>query len=122
MFSKQINHIRNHWKTLTFLILLLITFLSLYPLSKLPDVPGTDKTHHFVAYFFLTLPVVIRSPRYTFIYLLFFIFYGGLIEIIQPYVNRYGEFLDFVANGSGVIFAYIFVNLVLYIKDRNKQR
>jgi len=29
--------------------------------------------------------------------------YGGLIEMIQPYVNRYGEFNDFLANGAGAV-------------------
>lgn len=28
--------------------------------------------------------------------------YGGFIEIVQPCVNRYGEFNDFVADGIGV--------------------
>ena len=27
--------------------------------------------------------------------------YGGLIELIQPYVNRYGEFSDFLADAAG---------------------
>ena len=34
---------------------------------------------------------------------LLFILLGGAIEIIQPYVNRYGEWLDFMANTIGVV-------------------
>ena len=29
--------------------------------------------------------------------------YSGIIELIQPYVNRYGEWLDLGANGLGLI-------------------
>ncbi len=39
------------------------TFLSLYPLPELPEFPGTDKTHHLVAYFFLALPSGLRKPK-----------------------------------------------------------
>ena len=46
-----------------------------------------------------------------FIYLFVYNF-GGVIEMIQPYVNRYGEWLDFFANTIGVIFGF-FVGLTL---------
>ena len=32
---------------------------------------------------------------------------GGVIEIIQPYANRYGEWDDFAANGAGVMMGAI---------------
>lgn len=34
----------------------------------------------------------------------FFILWGGAIELLQPYVNRNGEWLDFAANSLGVVF------------------
>ena len=34
---------------------------------------------------------------------LVYIALGGLIETFQPYVNRYGEWLDFIANVLGVM-------------------
>ena len=33
---------------------------------------------------------------------------GGVIELIQPYVNRYGEWLDFIANVTGVLIGSVF--------------
>ena len=110
--------IRNHWKLITILLLIVITILGLSPLPKLPDVPGTDKTHHLIAYFFLALPSAVSRPKYYLFLGLCFIAYGGLIEILQPYVNRHGEWLDFLANSSGVVIAFITVFLAKFIKRK----
>ena len=108
--------IKNHWKLITILLLIVITILSLSPLPKLPDVPGTDKTHHLIAYFFLALPSAVAKPKNYLVLGPCFIAYGGLIEILQPYVNRHGEWLDFLANSSGVVIAFITVFLAKFIK------
>jgi len=94
--------IHSHWLLLTGGILAAITLLSLWPLPNLPEFPGTDKTHHFIAYALLILPTAIRQPKYYWLIGLGMIGYGGFIELIQPYVNRYGEWLDFLANMGGV--------------------
>jgi len=48
---------------------------------------------------------------------LLYICLGGVIELIQPYVNRYGEWLDFIANTAGVLIGSGFGLLVdKYIK------
>ena len=104
--------LQQYWKLVTIFILLIIAFLSLYPLPELPGVPGTDKTHHLVAYFFLALPSGLKKPNKWVIFILLFIVFGGVIEIIQPYVNRYGEWLDFLANTIGVILGF-FLGIVL---------
>jgi len=98
-----INFIYNYWKIFTLLILSLITFLSLYPLPELPSSGGVDKFHHFIAYFILAIFISIVRPKNYMKYILFFIFYGGAIEIIQPYVNRYSDFFDFVSSTLGVL-------------------
>ena len=36
--------------------------LSLWPLETLPSVPGTDKTHHLIAYAALVFPTALRKP------------------------------------------------------------
>ena len=64
--------------------------------------PGTDKTHHLIAYGCLALPAALGASKRLMLLLLFFVVFGGAIELIQPYVNRYGEWLDFVANTTGV--------------------
>lgn len=97
------DEIKKRWKVLTLLILAAITVLSLSPMDALPPAPGTDKTHHFIAYAMLMLPVAIRKPANWMLLGLFFILYSGAIELIQPFVNRYGEWMDLLANATGVI-------------------
>ena len=108
-----IKSLQQHWKLVTIFLLLIIAFLSLYPLPELPGVPGTDKTHHLVAYFLLALPSGLKKPNKWVVFIFLFIIFGGFMEIIQPYVNRYGEWLDFFANTIGVIsgfFVGVFLN------------
>ena len=85
------------------LIALSIIWLSLTPLAELPSVPGGDKTHHIIAYAALAIPTAFAYPKRLLILAVLYILLGGLIELMQPYVNRYGEWLDFIANLSGVI-------------------
>ena len=110
-----IKSLQQHWKSVTIFILLVIAFLSLYPLPKLPEFPGTDKTHHLAAYFLLALPSGLKKPNKWILFIFLFIIFGGVIEIIQPYVNRYGEWLDFFANTTGVILGF-FVGMVTKVK------
>ena len=110
-------------KLFTFSILIAITLLSLWPASSLPSVPGTDKTHHFIGYAALIFP----SAFYHFIQLyqtkmvlfkhlliswVLFVIYSGLIELIQPYVNRYGEWLDLLANSLGLLCGIIIAGVI----------
>lgn len=115
--------IKKYWILFTILILLAITFLSLWPLSKLPSVPGSDKTHHIIAYAFLAFPVALKRPKKWISIIFFFIFYSGLIELVQPYVNRYGEWLDLLANTigllSGLLLA-IFLHLIFNITNTQR--
>jgi VanZ family protein len=107
-----IKSIQQHWKPVTIFLLLVIAFLSLYPLPKLPEFQGTDKIHHLVAYFLLALPLGLKKPNKWVLFIFLFIIFGGVIEMIQPYVNRYGEWLDFFANTIGVFFGF-FVGVIL---------
>jgi hypothetical protein len=102
-----INFIKQFWQGITIVILVLITVASLYPAQYLPSVPGSDKTHHFIAYCALMLPAALRRPKYWLAFALLFITWSGLIELIQPHVNRYGEWLDMAANAGGVLLAII---------------
>ena len=98
-------------------IALAIIGLSLSPLAQLPDVPGSDKTHHLIAYAVLAIPTAIAIPQRIWTMALLYICLGGVIELIQPYVNRYGEWLDFIANTAGVLIGSVFGLLVdKYIK------
>ncbi|MCK4840163.1 MAG: VanZ family protein [Desulfobulbaceae bacterium] len=94
---------RNYWIALTLIIFAAITALSLWPPDNLPSVPGSDKTHHFIAYAALIFPTVLRKPRYWPLIGLFFISWSGVIELLQPYANRSGEWLDMAANTAGLV-------------------
>ena len=110
--------IRNYWIVFTLLTLAAITILSLYPLEHLPPVPGSDKTHHFIAYGALMFPVALRKPKYWPLIGLFFVFWSGGIELIQPYVNRYGEWLDMLANTLGLISGWLLAKVMLYFYQK----
>jgi len=94
--------VTQYWRQITVLTLALITVLSLTPLAHLPDAPGSDKTHHLVAYFALALPAAMHGGPKWLLLLPVFILWSGVIELIQPFVNRYGEWYDLVANSVGV--------------------
>ncbi|HCG7089416.1 TPA: VanZ family protein [Vibrio parahaemolyticus] len=103
ILKSWLNLVQLHWLLITILIALTITALSLYPLDNLPAVPGTDKTHHFVAYGALAFPVALARPERWLVFIVGFLGYSGVIELVQPYVNRYGEWLDLGANGLGLV-------------------
>ena len=85
------------------LIAVLIGILSLTPMDVLPDVPGTDKVHHLIAYMVLAIPTSLAKVRSIKLLAPLYVTYGGVIEVIQPYVNRHGEMLDFGVNTLGVV-------------------
>ena len=98
-----VNIIKQYWLVISAIILFLITSLSLTPMPHLPTVPGSDKTHHFIAYAALFFPAALARPKHWMLIGLLFVFWSGAIELIQPYVNRYGEWLDMLANCIGLL-------------------
>jgi len=113
-----LNTIRTHWIVITLTILTAITFLSLWPLKQVPSLPGTDKTHHLIAYALLMLPTALRRPKNWILIGVLFIAYSGAIELIQPYVNRYGEWLDMLANSAGVVCGAGVAGLINFLSSR----
>ncbi|WP_230661657.1 VanZ family protein [Psychrobacter sp. I-STPA10] len=97
----------HYWWQLSLLCLILTVVLSLLPLPSLPPAPGTDKTHHLIAYMAISFPIAVAKPKYWQGLLLGVIAISGAIELIQPYVNRYGEWLDLLANSTGVLLAVV---------------
>jgi VanZ family protein len=94
--------VRDYWVILSILLATFITFLSLTPLPELPVVPGSDKSHHFIAYSVLVFPLMLKKPNYWLAIFILFALMSGGIELIQPYRNRYGEWLDLAANIGGL--------------------
>ncbi len=102
----QPNSILTYRQALTLSALLAITIglVSLTPLAAFPlKPPGGDKVHHFLAFTTLTIWLPMQRPRDAFWLLPLAVLYGGLIELIQPYVNRWAEWEDFLADSIGAI-------------------
>ena len=110
-----INFLAAYWLAITAVLLTSITVLSLMPLAELPAAAGSDKLLHLIAYTALTIPLTLRKPKYWWLIVIFFLAYSGLIEIIQPYVNHYGEWLDMAANCAGIVFGISIVKLFSFI-------
>ena len=103
---------------LTILFGLIIAYGTLLPLEKLPPAPGSDKLKHFVAFAVFVFPISLFKPKWTWLIFLIGVLYGGAIEIIQPYVNRYREMGDFWANTIGAIIGVIIARFILILKSR----
>lgn len=115
------NLLIRYYKILTIILFVFITALSLFPLPELPEVPGKDKTLHMLAYAVLAFPVSFARPKYIGWILLALLIWSGIIELIQPYVNRYGEFADLIANGAGLLLGYLAARLLAYLlPERSK--
>lgn len=112
---KLLTFIKTNWIAFTLFTLAVITTLSLWPPEDLPSLPGSDKIHHIIAYAALMFPTALRKPNNWELIGLFFIAYGGAIELLQPYVNRYGEWMDMAANTTGVVCGLLFVELIIYL-------
>jgi len=93
--------------------------MSLIPLPELPLLPGTDKAHHLFAYGVLVFPVALHRPRGWLYIAVGFIAWSGVIELVQPYVNRYAEWLDLLANSVGVFSGVLLASVVRRVNARH---
>ena len=107
MLTKLLRFIAKQWLRISLFVLAVISVLSLIPLPELPELAGSDKTHHLLAYALLMFPVALRKPKFWLTWMAFFLAWGGAIELVQPYVNRYAEWADFFANGLGLVIGVI---------------
>lgn len=103
VFKTLFQFVANNAAVISIVILTAITTLSLLPLPELPEVAGGDKLHHIMAYLCLAIPVTVKGEGRLLWFLLFYITWSGAIELIQPFVNRYGEWADLLANGVGLL-------------------
>lgn len=87
----------------TFMVAVVIGYLTLTPFNLQADVPGSDKLHHFVAFALLMLPCAVLSPRLLLILLPLGVLYGGVIEWYQPQIGRARETADFIADLAGAL-------------------
>ena len=103
---------------LTIVLGLGIAWGTLFPLEELPPAPGSDKLHHLLAFGIFVLPISVLNPKRTWLIFLVGVFYGGMIELIQPYVNRYREIGDFWANTTGAVLGVLLARLIILLRAR----
>ena len=109
-----------YWWSASLVMLAIVSIVSLIPLPVLPEVPGSDKAHHLVSYALVVLPIALHKPRYWFLFVLGIVLWSGAIELAQPYVNRYGEWLDLLANFVGVLIGCVvgfFASTLFKVKE-----
>lgn len=89
---------------------------TLAPAADLVPVPGGDKLHHIVGFLgWSSLCALGPTRRFVLMTLAIFII-GGLIELVQPYVNRHADWYDLWADGVGICLAYFVHALARVIK------
>lgn len=106
----------------TLIWLIIIVVLSGYPGRDLPKAPFDefDKLVHLAIYAILSFLSVLGFSKQSHSFLLnsklqnffsisFSIVIGGVIELLQEYVfiNRYGDWYDFIANSLGAFLGVI---------------
>ncbi len=89
--------------TLTTMIAILIGYLTLTKIDAPPVLAGSDKWHHAIAFAALAFPISALRPKWLWFAVPTFIAFGGAIEIIQHYVGRDRDILDWLADIVGVI-------------------
>ena len=105
----------------TLLLAVLIGVLTMMPAPALPQVAGSDKLHHMLAFMALALPTAVLRPRWSPLVALILAIYGGLIELVQPYVDRSRDFADWQADLIGIALG-TGLGLLLHLLLRQKLR
>lgn len=102
-------HLKPFWFGLAYAQLLMVAVLSLAP--AVPNVGGSDKLGHFLAYASLSIAfsVIVQQRKTLWWILSGLITFGVLMEYLQGLTGyRYADPEDAIANSLGVIFGLIF--------------
>ena len=102
-------HLRRLWFGLAYAQLLVVAILSLTP--AVPNVGGSDKLGHFLAYAVLSIAfsLIIRQRKSLWLILFGLIGFGILMEYLQGLTGyRYADPADALANSAGVVFGLLF--------------
>lgn len=103
---------------------IIITVLSGYPGRDLPKAPFDefDKLVHLVIYAMLSGLILLgflknqkTTTLYCWISIVIATAYGGIVELLQQYIfiNRYGDWYDFLANTLGAILGIVIIKGLL---------
>jgi len=86
----------------TVMLAVLTAALTMLRVPVPAGIGGSDKLHHLLAFAALALPVATVRPRWSLALALILAAYGGLIELVQPYVGRSRELADWTADLKGI--------------------
>lgn len=123
--SQQKKYLK-YWRSI--LVILGILYLSFAPPSTFKEVPTfhiehLDKIIHLFLYSVLTISLILDFRKnktsntlslvFVFSCLLFPVFLGGLVEILQPmyFAPRTAEWGDWFSDISGVLLGWLIVNI-----------
>ena len=79
---------------------------------------GADKLFHTAGFAMLVMPMLMVQLKTGLVIAPMALLFGGAIELIQPYVNRFGDLSDFWADFAGVL---IGVTLAILLNPFVKQ-
>jgi hypothetical protein len=116
-----LTYINRYWHISALSILVAVSFLSLMPVGELPKLNSSDKLHHFIAYAAIVFPIALRHPANLIGLCLFVIGWSAVIELIQPYVNRSGEWLDLAANSIGVFCGWAAGHTIRFLISKQRK-
>ena len=108
----NLNFIYNNWFVITIALSVVIIFFSFFSVTPTSAMQNTDKYLHTAAYLFLSFSASLRKPTNYILIFIYFVSFGIIIELIQPYFNRYFELLDILANSLGVFLAITFADFL----------
>lgn len=100
-------------KPVFWIALIMVTLLSLWPGAATPPTTlWSDKLNHAIAYFFLTIGLLVGwsgLAKNTLIAVACLFAWSGVLEIIQGslLIGRTSSALDLLANGVGVLLALL---------------
>jgi VanZ family protein len=109
-------HINTKWLSIAIIANIALITVCLIPIPKQAPQPfaRTDLVVHLFSYYVITLLFLKAcTARIRNLYIVaLLILQGFLIELIQPSVGRYFEWLDCLANMSGSILSYLTLMIV----------
>lgn len=113
LLLKTHNLLHQYGTLCSFFVLIVITVLSLIPVTQEPPMTGIDKINHLVAYCALTFPISLSYyPRNKIIFF-FSCCWGALIEILQSHVGRQADTIDGIVNSIGALLGIALAVLVI---------
>ena len=108
----NLNFIYDNWLVITITLSVVIIFFSFFSVTSHSMIQSTDKYLHVSTYFFLSFSASLRKPTNYILIFIYFVFFGIVIELVQPYFDRYFELSDILANSLGIFLAITFADFL----------